>query len=666
MCQIMKKYKIKQLFLIVCVLVATSKVEAQKYPTPVSSEKGVFVYVGKGPGQNIHYLLEKKETSQDKFSTLTILTKPSSLVEFRSLLLYYSSLVSSININDEKAVTNVWNELEKGSSSKNMGYWNIPAIAMASGLAFYDTAVVLGKSYTYKVSVIKNGKIESTTVSDPIVWTNQSIKNPISFHNQSSDQQHVFLEWQIVGVPRPSNFEVYRSTIAKTDFELVSAIKGFRSSGDTLIFIVKDTLVRPDETYLYYIQARDLFGNPFETSEQIRVSTSSSASDPVVLKMKAISNEKKRAIQLDFKITEAAELRNISIERSDEFSGKYELLTNIPPTDTVYFDKTAIPFKSYYYRLVIHTLNGKTTPSANVSGFLSVEQFLLPPKDLKAIQTAKGVELNWENSELNIVGFIVYRCEGYMGILEQISPVITPADLLKGSYLDTLVAPKTIYSYGVKSVDKLLTESSFGDTVSIVSLKNALPPVTPTRLRANPATTEILLTWDNMYANEPKLIGYNIYRKKSGETDKSYTKLNPMMLPNLHNYYSDTLVNSGSSYVYTVEALDVFSLVSGQSYPIESSLITPKPVSPTGIRLFNQPADILITWDEPMNVDVLEYRLYRIDGEEKPKQIGSYKLGTNSALDKTVKSDGYYVYYLTSMSVYGVESDPLGEVSIRR
>jgi fibronectin type 3 domain-containing protein len=662
----MKKNKIMQMFLIVIALIAIDKVEAQKYPTPVSAEKGVVVFVGNSPDKSIHYLLEKKETSQDKFSTLAILTRPSTYVEFKGLLLYYSSLVASININDEKMVTSVWKDLEKGSSAKNTGYWNIPAVALAAGLAFYDTSMAVGKSYTYKVSVLKNGKIESTGISDPINQSDQRIKNPILFHDQSCDEHHAYLEWRIVGLPRPSNFEVFRSTVAKTEFTAVTTVKGFRSSGDTLIFIVKDTLVRPRETYSYYIQARDLFGNPFEESEQIRVTASSSASDPVVLKMKAISNEKRRAIQLDFKITAAPELRNIRIERSEEFNGNYELLTNIPPTDTVYFDKTAIPFKSYYYRLVIQTLNGKTVPSANVSGFLSVEQFLMPPSNLKATQTVKGVELHWENSEPNIVGFIVYRCEGYRGTLEQISSVISSNDLSKGSYVDTLVTPKTIYSYGVKSVDKLLTESSFADTVSIISLKNALPPATPTRLRATPSSTEIMLTWDNMYAGDPSLMGYNIYRKKAGEPDNSYSKLNPNLLGNLHNYYSDTLITPGFGYVYTIEGVDVYNLVSAHSYPVESRLISPMPVSPTGIRLFNQKDQVLITWDEPMNNEISEYRLYRIDGEEKPKQIGTYKPGTVSATDNSVKGEQYYVYYLTSVSIYGVESEAIDVVSIRR
>ena len=662
----MKNYKIVLIGIVVSVFITANLAQAQKYPVAISAEKGVMVYVGNTLGKDIHYLLEKKDSTQQKYATLAILTRPSSYLEFKSLLLYYSTLVASININDDKLVMSAWNELNKESSGKTTVFGNIPAVTLASGLAFYDTAVAENKSYTYKVTILKNGKPETSSISEPIKHKTQLITNSILPHYQATDEKHIFLEWYIVEMPRPANFEVYRSIVAKTEFSPVSCIRGFRSSGDTLILTVKDTLVRPNENYVYYLQAKDLFGNPFQVSEHVRVNTSSSASNPIVLKFKATSNELKRAIELNFRISASPELRCISIERSDEFDGKYSLLSNIPPTDTTFFDKSAIPFKNYYYRIVIQTLNGKTFPSANVAGFLSIQQFLLPPKNLKASLTANGVELNWENTEPNIVGFIVYRCEGYKGTLEQISPIINSKDLFKAKFSDTLVRPKTIYSYSVKSIDKLLTESAFTDTVSITPIKQATPPAIPTRLRANASSTDITITWDNMYANEPYLIGYNIYRKKVGENDKSLTKLNTEMLPNLHNYFVDSAITLNAGYVYTVEAVDMYNLVSDHSFPIESKVITPKPVSPTGVRLFNQTDEILITWDEPMSTNVSEYRLYRIVGEGKPKQIGTFKTGTTSAHDKEVKADSYYVYYLTSVSTYGVESDVINVVSIRR
>lgn len=662
----MKKVNVIYLLLLISSLISGTTLFAQKYPVAVSAEKGLLIFVGNDAQNELQYVVEKKEGNSSNYSPLIMLKRPSTLVEFKSLLLYYSTMVTSINVGDEKIVQNAWNELNNSASGKTPVFAHIPAVALASGLAYYDTAVSINNTYTYKVSVMKNGKSISSTESQPIKFVNQIIANSISFKLKTTDEKHVYIEWKILGMPKPTSFEVFRSIVSKTEFTNTAVIKGFRSSGDTLILVIKDTLVRPNENYRYYIQAKDLFGNSFERSEQVRVSASSNASDPIVFKFNAISNEKRRAIELNFTIKPTPEIRGITIERSEEFDGKYSLLVNIPITDSTYFDKSAIPFKSYYYRMVIHTLNGKTFPSSNVSGFLSVKQFLMSPFHFVATTTNKGVDLSWENSEPNIVGFVVYRCEGYKGILEPISQVISPKDLLKGSYTDSLVQPKKVYSYAVKSVDKLMTESLFTDTVSVIPTKNTNPPATPTRLRAKPSSTEIMLTWDDMYSQEPLIIGYNIYRKKSTEKDQNFVKLNSEILSNQHNYYSDSTITPEFSYAYAVESIDVFEFSSGKSAPVQSALITPKPVSPSGIRLFNQPEGVLITWDEPENRDLSEYRLFRISGDSKPILLEKFKPGISTAIDKTAKTDNFYVYYLISVSKYNIESDVIGEVSIRR
>jgi len=661
----MKNKYIIYLVFSISILVSGNKAFSQKYPVATSGEKGIIVFAGNDLQKGMQYVIEKKETSQGSYTPLTILSKPTTFVEFKSLLLHYSTLITSININDDAIIQKAWEELNKSTSDK-LVFGNIPAVTLASGMAFYDTAVSANSSYRYKVSVLKNGKVLSGSESEPVTYSNQKIANSITLNYLATDEKHVFIEWKILGMPKPSNFEVYRSIVSKTDFSNTAVIKGFRSSGDTLILIVKDTLVTPNENYSYYIQAKDIFRNAFEPSEKVRVSAGSNAGDPIVLKLTTASNEKKRAIGLNFIISAAPEIRGVSIERSEDFDGNYTLLANIPATDSSYFDKTAIPFKSYYYRLIIHTLNGKTYPSANVSGFLSVNQILMPPFNIKSNETKTGVDLSWENSEPNIIGFVVYRCEGYKGTLEQISPVIRPKDLLNGSYTDSLVEAKKIYSYSVKSVDKLMTESPFSDTVTSVPLKNATPPPTPTRLKAKPSSTEIMLTWDDMYRGEPMLIGYNVYRKKGGEKDDRFEKLNSKLLSNQNNYFVDSALTVGSSWVYSVESIDIFDHNSGKSAPIETALITPKPVSPTGIRLYNQEEGVFITWDEPMNTDLKDYRLFRIEGNEKPKLIGTFKPGITSALDKTVKSGTLYVYYLISIDQYNGESEVMNEVSIRR
>ena len=77
-----------------------------------------------------------------------------------------------------------------------------------------------------------------------------------------------------------------------------------------------------------------------------------------------------------------------------------------------------------------------------------------------------------------------------------------------------------------------------------------IPPGSPMGLVAIPLKKGMELNWRRN--QEPDLLGYYIYRRKSGETD--FKKLNPT--PLAKETYIDTDVEMGQDYEYAVTAVD--------------------------------------------------------------------------------------------------------------
>jgi fibronectin type 3 domain-containing protein len=77
-----------------------------------------------------------------------------------------------------------------------------------------------------------------------------------------------------------------------------------------------------------------------------------------------------------------------------------------------------------------------------------------------------------------------------------------------------------------------------------------IPPGSPLGLVAIPLKNGMELNWRRN--REPDLLGYHVYRRKSGE--KEFKRLNPA--PLTKETYLDTEVQIGQDYEYTLTAVD--------------------------------------------------------------------------------------------------------------
>ena len=123
------------------------------------------------------------------------------------------------------------------------------------------------------------------------------------------------------------------------------------------------------------------------------------------------------------------------------------------------------------------------------------------------------------------------------------------------SYTDTSAAlnGNRSYTYAVRSVNDSYLMSMFSEKVSAQPIITTVV-ASPSNLRGGYTGGKILLVWDNMNTTDENLVGYNVYRRVSGTG--SYTKINPEMLLFNSNTYTDSSLVSGTSYDYSVTALD--------------------------------------------------------------------------------------------------------------
>jgi hypothetical protein len=175
-----------------------------------------------------------------------------------------------------------------------------------------------------------------------------------------------------------------------------------------------------------------------------------------------------------------------------------------------------------------------------------------PPQAPGMVMTERGdkrVELSW-NSVEGATGYNVYRrTEGEEGF--PLNP-LNRKPLNATQYTDLNVQNDIKYIYSVRSVKRVVktdVEGRGSPGIPGIPIK-ITPPSAPAGLTAIPLKEGIELNWRKNA--EPDLLGYYVYRRKSGE--EKFKRLNEN--PVTKETYLDTDVVLEQEYEYAVTAVD--------------------------------------------------------------------------------------------------------------
>ncbi len=294
----------------------------------------------------------------------------------------------------------------------------------------------------------------------------------------------------------------------------------------------------------------------------------------------------------------------------------------------------------YFDGLLINSTVGDT-PTANTgSDHYAVDVFLnpfsttdtTPPAQVTGLTATPvsdtQIDLTWDLSGASDLShYNIYRD----GVL--IGQATTT------SFSDTGLNASTTYSYQISAVDTSGNEGMKSVSVSATTLapSDTNPPAQVTGLSATAVSgTQIDLSWT---ANsEPDLSHYNIYR--DGVLIATTTNV----------YFSDTGLNSQTTYTYQVSAVDTSNNEGHLSASVSATTLDiTAPSQVTGLTVGTvTDTQISLSWNANSEPDLASYNVYR-DG------VLVVTVTTNSFTDSGLSPSTTYTYQVSAVDTSGNE-----------
>ncbi|HKI82718.1 MAG TPA: hypothetical protein VKA63_00155, partial [Candidatus Krumholzibacteria bacterium] len=203
--------------------------------------------------------------------------------------------------------------------------------------------------------------------------------------------------------------------------------------------------------------------------------------------------------------------------------------------------------------------------SESVSARPPADYSLSTPLNLRAKVGADRVQLFWDVSldrDPTLAGYAVFRRDLPDG---KFSPVLTSRTYApRQNYgTDSTVTTGASYEYAVQAVDVNGMKSALSTPlrVQIPELGSSLPA--PSGVRAGATTKGIQLSWSRVL--DESVVGYRIYRHAAGEKAELVAELKSDS-----GSWIDTQANRGTTYVYSITAVDGKGSESSSSEPVSA------------------------------------------------------------------------------------------------
>jgi len=224
--------------------------------------------------------------------------------------------------------------------------------------------------------------------------------------------------------------------------------------------------------------------------------------------------------------------------------------------------------------------------------------------------------------------------------------------------------------YAVRYVNESGQRAAFSNFLLIEPAARIAQP--PTLLNTGTEVSEagINLTWQAPVANidgttPVNLLGYNVYRIDSNDTDVSQTALNPT--PIEATQFVDKNFKFGDSYRYLVRSVSL-GTEGAQVESLNSNVVTISPQdkfapsAPGPVTLAAAQGRISIFFPANPEGDVAGYNIYRATdpnlAKEKWTKLNRELLTKTTFSDDNVESGKTYYYYVVAIDSTGNESAP--------
>lgn len=537
-------------------------------------------------------------------------------------------------------------------------------LALAMHIAYDDQTAELGKKYTYKVEPVLNGQPFELGTSEEIKCAKfEPIPAPQNI--QAKRKRKISFLWWENNEDLYYSYDVYLKRPTDENYKLIFDEVGAGNLGKATKNFV-DFTTHKDSTYFVKLVGSDYFGQPSVMSEPFEVKIADL--DPVTPSELTLDvNSKEGIVKISWPPVPESDLAECTLYRMEENVDTAYLRVNrkkMGPGDTSFVDKTGTGV--FLYQMEYEDKSGNISKSLVYAA--EVHDIAAPttPQNVYLKADTGKFRIKWDPSpESDLKGYVVMRS---VADDDNSDNKYMPASAIIDTNYYEEPMPKNLRSpfvYVIQAVDSQFNHSPYSEEV-IGQLPDVVAPVAPFIESVTEQEGILRIEWvDNV---EKDLKGYEIYRKKKGDT-LDFEKLNGAMVPKSIAAYSDKTAERGQLYEYFVLAIDQSDLVSPQSNIASGKkdfLPLKGQVNITKQRFNAIKKEVNLTWttDDLENEPIVGCAIFRSINGGRPLQRG--KVSDKVQFKEKLTKPGQYQYHVR---VYGergniLHSEPI-EIEVK-
>ena len=525
-------------------------------------------------------------------------------------------------------------------------------VARALGRLWIDSSGVgIG---TYRIEVV-DGSGTASGRNYTVTVRPSSMTAPTSPATTYADGR-ITLSWQYPagsideGDPVTS-FRIYEETDAGT--EAIPSGRTFRQVGITDYKDILSAGPRLGERR-FRITALDFAGNESRPSDPVSVTVVDDIPPEPVSQIESRPLSSRR-VEIAWAHS-GADVQGFQLFRSPQLTGPYRQIANTGPTVSAFSDTTVVPGTVYHYRVSAVDAAGNASRQSLTASVL-VRDFEAPdaPTNLSARMTNGSVALNWAGSMPPDFNTYVILRRNITHADKQPWASANPSRVATTGYVDA--GPTGLgfeegafYEFGVAAAD---SAANVSDTATVViQIPDTTPPEPPVLILHSDASS-VTVSWNPSGAGD--LGGYRLDKRRLGETtdtektrDDTSTEYNRTV-----STYTDRDVTTGTSYIYSLTAVDTLGNVSTASIDTIAVRRAGQPESVRNVRAALGTDGIELRWSEGSESSEKSFRIYRTNDAGSFAVLATVQ---DSAMYTDVSGDATDRYYVTRIWPDGRES----------
>lgn len=619
-----------------------------------NTPKGIFVEIGKSELIGREFDLLRK-TGDGSFKKIASLDAPNRENQLKRRIDDAEKIFIENARPSEKNINETWKNFKDKKPNLNKFIALVPQLEFVFGLAYFDDDVKPNEKYQYQL-VEKRNQIST---SNPIIYARYHRLPKLMMSSQSKQGADLKMDFNY-----PSSQQLYSKFYIKrklfstqnTDYKVINPIITYSTKGRISTMSIIDTSLTNFSAYQYQIRVGDIFGNLDSTTYNFEGNNVPQRLAILPQNIKVEAQKDRRNLLISWTLAQNQTIQSIKILRSTEFDKNFQVIANLNGNESNFLDNIDIANELYHYYFEVHDIFGNINKSIKFKGIYDKNYVPTPPNSLTAKQNAKGVELAWEATDKFTRGFYVFRKQGQRGEFTQISSLIFNRKNA-GKYIDsTRLDFGSTYFYVIKAESDTYDKSSFSETASFKlepqSTRNSLKP--PFDINAIFRDEKVMIHWENLYAENPQVLGYQVFRKS--ESEKDFKLLTEKTLSYRNNFYIDSTFLSEGKYQYAVVSTDLRNNFSAKSQPVLLDMNGRFLMIPENLGAEVLANEIKLKWTE-IDIDrIKNIKIYKAEENAAFKLLTTLPKNKQDYSDLAVQKGKSYVYKISTIDLSGKES----------